>query len=252
MDTPLTLPLTDAAIARLERATADAVAPAQVLERGDWLLSLDHSTIGRATSAVPLRHHGLLATDIAPIAQYYRDNGLEPHFRVPDLPTLEPIHRALQALGLAPRQPTLVQIAPIADLLALPVGVLVYVSLVPTAAWGDVYTAPGFAAVDGAHRREALSRSACAVYAHVHQLGEPRAAGTASISHGWAGIHGMRTVPAARGQGFASAILRALAHYAKTQAVTNVFLQVEEDNPGAHRLYRRAGFTTAWRYHYWR
>jgi len=27
---------------------------------------------------------------------------------------------------------------------------------------------------------------------------------------------------------------------------------VEDDNPVAQGLYRKAGFTTAWRYHYWR
>ena len=31
-----------------------------------------------------------------------------------------------------------------------------------------------------------------------------------------------------------------------------VFLQVEDDNQAALTLYRRAGFSTAWRYHYWR
>jgi len=28
-------------------------------------------------------------------------------------------------------------------------------------------------------------------------------------------------------------------------------LQVEDDNPVAQGLYCKAGFTTAWRYHYW-
>jgi ribosomal protein S18 acetylase RimI-like enzyme len=30
-----------------------------------------------------------------------------------------------------------------------------------------------------------------------------------------------------------------------------MFLQVEEENAGARSLYRRAGFTKAWRYFYW-
>lgn len=252
MHPALRMPLSDAAIARLERATADAVAPAQVLEHGDWLLSLDHSTIGRAKSAVPLRHHGRLATDVAPIAQHYRDNGLEPHFRVPDLPALEPVHRALRALGLEPTQPTWVQVACVDDVLALPTGVVAQVHLRPTPAWGEVYTAPGFDPVDGAHRRRALSRSPHVVYAHVQQDGAPVAAGTAALSQGWASIHGMRTVTAARGQGLASAILVALARHAQAQGYRELFLQVEAANAVAQSLYRRAGFQNAWRYHYWR
>ena len=70
--------------------------------------------------------------------------------------------------------------------------------------------------------------------------------GTAS-----AGVHGMRTAPAYRGKGHASAILAALGRAARDRGVTRVFLQVEEANP-ARRIYRAAGFSPAWRYHYWR
>jgi N-acetylglutamate synthase len=36
------------------------------------------------------------------------------------------------------------------------------------------------------------------------------------------------------------------------RGISHVFLQVEEGNTSAQALYQRAGFTTAWRYHYWR
>jgi predicted GNAT family acetyltransferase len=90
------------------------------------------------------------------------------------------------------------------------------------------------------------------VYAHASQGGQALAAGTGSISQGWLSIHGMRTVPNARGRGLASCILAGLAAHAAAQGVHRVFLQVEEDNPVAQGLYSKAGFTTAWRYHYWR
>ncbi len=245
-------PLNDEAIARLERATLDAVAPEQVHTHGDWLLCFDRSTIGRAKSAVPLRHHGLTSADVMAIAQRYRDQGFDPLFRVADVPELEPIHQALRAHHFAPTQATLVQVASLAQVLKLTPTVPVTVHPQPSTAWADVYTAPGFDAQDGAHRRAALSRSSTVVYASVHRDGEPLAAGTASLSQGWASIHGMRTVPSARGQGLASAILVALARYAHAQGYADVFLQVEEDNTTAQSVYRRAGFCTAWRYHYWR
>ena len=78
------------------------------------------------------------------------------------------------------------------------------------------------------------------------------AVGTGSISQGWLSIHGMRTVPSARGRGLASRILAGLAAHAAAQGVRRVFLQVEDDNPVAQGLYSKAGFHTAWRYHYWR
>lgn len=244
--------LSPEAVQRLERATLDAVAPQRVQVLGNWLLAFDPSTISRAKSAVPLIHQGLDGGDIAVIAQRYRDQGLPPLLRVADLPALQPVHAALRAQGLTPTQPTLVQVAQLADVLSLHTVHDATVQTHPSDAWASVYTAPGFDPVDGAYRRAALSRSPFVVYAHVHQDGQALAAGTASLSQGWASIHGMRTVSAARGRGLASAILVALTRHALAQGLSEVFLQVEENNLQAQSLYRRAGFVTAWRYHHWR
>ena len=43
----------------------------------------------------------------------------------------------------------------------------------------------------------------------------------------------------------------ALERAVQARGVERVFLQVEEGNLGARSLYRRAGFTQAWRYFYW-
>jgi hypothetical protein len=43
-------------IESLERATLDAVAPETVESLPGWLFPIDRTTIGRAISAVPLRH----------------------------------------------------------------------------------------------------------------------------------------------------------------------------------------------------
>jgi len=97
-----------------------------------------------------------------------------------------------------------------------------------------------------------LSRSRHVVYAHVSEGGQALAAGTGSISQGWLSIHGMRTLPSAQGRELASRILAGLAAHAAAQGLHRVFLQVEDDNMVAQGLYRKAGFVTAWRYHYWR
>ena len=90
------------------------------------------------------------------------------------------------------------------------------------------------------------------VYAYVEEDGQAVAAGTAAFSQGWCSIHGMRTIPARRGRGLAARILVALANTASEHKLERVFLQVEEGNTAALALYSRAGFETAWRYHYWR
>ena len=244
--------IADEDIASLERATLDAVAPLEVLEMADWLLPLDRSTIGRAKSAVPLRHDGISADALDAIATAYHHWGIEARFRVADLPGLGNIHQCLRAMGYTPHQPTLVQVGLVSALLAVPVSATARVDTVPSDRWASVYTASGFDAVDGAHRVQALSRSQYAIYAATDHGEQAMAAGTASLSHGWACIHGMRTVVAARGQGLASQILHSLAEVAAQRGLKRVFLQVEEVNTAAKALYARAGFQTAWRYHYWR
>ncbi|MGH8882146.1 MAG: GNAT family N-acetyltransferase, partial [Stackebrandtia sp.] len=50
--------------------------------------------------------------------------------------------------------------------------------------------------------------------------------------------------------GAARAVLTGLADWAAGRRLRNLYLQVEPDNAPAVRLYRRAGFTDAFTYHY--
>ncbi len=245
------LPLTDDAIARLEQSTRDAVAPPAHDTLDGWLLSFDSSTIGRAKSAAPLRHHSLNTATLPDICARYAQRGLPPVFRLADVAGLENVQAELRKLGFAPTQATLVQVAATAAVAALADPATATWSATPTAQWAAVYTAAGFDPVDGQHRVQALSRGQHSVYASVEQQGQPLCAGTAVYSQGWASLHGLRTVVRARGQGLAQQLMACLAHEALRRGLTETFLQVEADNTTALALYRRAGFVTAWSYHYW-
>lgn len=233
----------------LERATVAAVAPPEVVEIGGWLVPFDNGTIGRAKSAVPLRHDlGVEALD--EIQDAYAARGLKAAFRLADAPGLAAVRDALAARGYRGEQPSLTKVGDVATLAGFsngPASVLAE----PNAAWGAVFLGEGFEPTDAAHRIAALARSPGAVYAAAGEGGMTQAVGVASFGHGWAGIHGMRTAPAHRGQGLASRVLAALGRAIAARGVTRVFLQVEEANP-ARRIYRRAGFIPAWRYLYWR
>jgi N-acetylglutamate synthase len=67
---------------------------------------------------------------------------------------------------------------------------------------------------------------------------------------GWAGVFDVVTLPHARGRGAARAVLAALTGWAAAQGCAGLYLQVERDNAAALRLYGRAGFGEAGRYHY--
>ena len=239
-------------IASIERATLDAVCPAEVHEIPGWLLPYDPLPVGRARSAVPLAHMPLSPAELLPIEAYYQQRDRPTVFRLPESLISPEIGNALQAMDYVGTQAVLVQVAELAGLLRLAPPDAATLSATPSAAWASVYTADGFDPVDGANRVQLLSRSRHVVYACVSEGGQALAAGTGSISQGWLSIHGMRTAPGAQGRGLASRILAGLAAHAAEQGVRRVFLQVEDDNAVAQGLYRKAGFATAWRYHYWR
>ena len=239
-------------IASIERATLDAVCPAEVHQMPGWLLPFDPLPVGRARSAVPLAHTPLALHELLQIEAYYQQLDRPTVFRLPESLITPDIGEALHSMGYVGTQAVLVQVAELAGLLRLAPSDAATLSTTPSAAWASVYTADGFDPVDGANRVQLLSRSRYVVYAHVSENGQALAAGTGSISQGWLSIHGMRTVPSARGRGLASRILAGLAAHAAAQGVRRVFLQVEDDNAVAQGLYRKAGFETAWRYHYWR
>ena len=242
----------------IERATVAAVAPPLVEEIPGWLLAFDRGTIGRAHSAVPLAHDASVrADDVPAIVARYRQQGLAPSFRMADVSGLAAVHEALRRAGCQPTQPTLTMVADVQAMLERCAAMAVpraSLSDTPDDIWARVYLGEGFDPVDGAHRVKAFGRAAGSLYARSFDAQGTRivATGVGSFGFGWMGVHGMRTLPAQRGQGHASGVLRALAQAAAAQGVARAYLQVEQDNIGAQAVYRRLGFGEAWVYHYWR
>ena len=232
----------------IERATVAAVAPPKVLEIDGWLAPLDNGTIGRAKSAVPLSHDAR-PDAIGAIESAYWTQGLQPAFRIAESPGLVSVREALTGRGYVGARPTLMKVGDVAKLAAFrdPPAELM---AAPDDGWASVFLGEGFDPVDGAHRVAALTRSLGAVYAAVREDGRTVAVGAASFGHGWGGVHGMRTAVDRRGRGLAGQVLAALGQAMIARGIDRVCLQVEEGNP-ARGLYRKAGFTEAWRYRYW-
>lgn len=236
----------------IERATLQAVAPEVVESLPGWLLPMDHGTVGRAHSAVPL-HHGAHDPERLPdILARYAAAGFEPRFRLPELPSFQPWFDALTQRDWRREQPTLTMTGDVQRLLALSAGPPADLDSQADAGWLAMYLGEGLDPADGASRARLLSRATGTLFASVREPGNTVACGAASFSHGWLGVHGMRTAAARRGQGLAGCVLQAMAAEAARRGLTRVFLQVDANNPPALALYRRVGFTVAWPYAYWR
>ena len=240
-------------IEAIERATLTAVAPEQVQTIDGWLLPMDTGTVGRAHSAVPL-HHGVHDPSlIETVAQRYRDAGLRPVFRLPDVPAFEAWWPALAAHGFRREQPTLTQTGALDGLLALAGetwGVLLDAR--PDASWMAMFLGEGMDPVDGASRSKALSRADGTLFASLREGGQTLACGAACYAQGWLSMHGLRTAASQRGRGLAGRMIRAMALEAQRRGISRAFLQVDGSNAPALALYRRAGMATAWSYAYWR
>jgi N-acetylglutamate synthase len=80
--------------------------------------------------------------------------------------------------------------------------------------------------------------------------GEPVGIARAVADDGWAGVFNMATAPHARRRGVGRLALSAVARWAVGQDTPRLYLQVEESNAAARRLYEATGFTPLGTYHY--
>jgi ribosomal protein S18 acetylase RimI-like enzyme len=238
-------------IEAIERATLAALSPRNMEERDGWLLPFEPGTIGRAKSAVPLRHDRADPAIVPVIEERYAAQALAPRFRLAEEASLAPLHSALRLRGYRAEQPTRVEIAAAAAAASPSGDAAVALSAVADEAWASVYLGPGFDPVDGACRVRAFRRARDAVFAQLRIADETVAVGTAAFAFGWASVHGMRTALAYRRRGLARCVLGALARAALDRGIDRIVLQVEEANSAALALYAGAGFRPAWRYRYW-
>lgn len=239
-------------IEAIERATLQAVAPEVVENLPGWLLPMDHGTVGRARSAVPLHHGPPDIAALAPLLARYEARGFTPALRLPDLPAFEDLQQALRLRGFVREQPTLTQTAPVASLLAPQADPQVVLADTPDTAWMAMFLGEGLDPVDGASRARSLARATGTRFASLREGRDTVACGAASFGQGWLGVHGMRTAAAQRGRGLAGRLLQAMAREAAQRGIQAAFLQVDASNAPALALYRRLGFSTAWPYAYWR
>ncbi|NML46390.1 GNAT family N-acetyltransferase [Ramlibacter sp. G-1-2-2] len=240
-------------IEAIERATLAAVPPQRLEECQGWLVPLDDGTVGRAHSAAPTAHGAPGAGSIEAVEALYADAGLKTVFRVPMVAAVE---TELERRGYVAAKPTLVQWMALGDPHPgpLPLAGEGELRLAPSAdaSWEGVFLGEGFDPVDGASRLGILRRAQGSLYASVRVGGETVAVGCGSFSHGWGSVHGMRTLPAHRGRGHATRIIRAITDAARERGLARVFLQVEQGNAGARALYARLGFQDGWTYRYWK
>jgi N-acetylglutamate synthase len=151
--------MTDAEIEAIERATLAAVAPTAIDEAQGWLLPFDTGVVGRAKSAVPIRHDHSPRAPVAEIESRYAAKGLPALFRMADVPALDATREELTRLGYRSDKPTLVQVARAHAAASAFSGPPAEIASLADDAWAAVFLGEGFDPVEGASRVQTLRRA---------------------------------------------------------------------------------------------
>jgi len=184
--------------------------------------------------------------------EFYATHGAPARFQVcPECPP--GLDTTLAARGYRWASPMSLQVATtaqIADQVSAP-PLQVCLDDRPTAPWFEIWHAVHAADADPEPEWRLLRRiDRPSGYVTVLTGSQPVAVGRAVADNGWAGVFGMATLPHARGQGAATAVLAALARWAADQHAGHMYLQIEDVNAAAQRLYAAAGFAKTLTYHY--
>jgi N-acetylglutamate synthase len=195
---------------------------------------------------------------ISTVEDFYRGRDLPVRFQVGPAALPAGLDDALETRGYEIEEPTLVLVAESSRVIA---ETMRAEAVEVTFAEGiDEYWVAEYASAFGDDDTE---RDRLRAYAHLlRHLGPavgaavlpvdemPAAVGLGVLERGWTGVFAMGTRREARRRGAATSVLHALARWAHSRDASRMYLQVEVTNDGARQLYTRAGFETAYRYHY--
>lgn len=220
------------------------VAP-EVEELDGWRLRHAHGLTGRGNSVFP-RDDGRLPLEerIDRVEAWYGARGLPTRFQLTAASAPQGLADALTARGYRlGRDATSVQTAALAEAAADP---RVELFGEPDHGWIDLWAGSrGFA--DAATARALLTGSPGETA--FARLGDA-AVGRAVACKGTLGITSMVTLPAARRQGYARALVATFIAWGLERGCTTGLLQVERDNEPARALYAGFGFVERYEYAY--
>ena len=217
-----------------------------------WRVAFGDGLTRRANSvhAVEWHHEAGLADAIAEVERFYAERGLPARFRISAVSRPKELDAELAERDYGIEAPTDVLVAEAAPTGRRSTDHSVTTAPAPSTDWRGMWFA-GRARDEVAKRRALLARlPQGSAFALARTQGELSGLGLAVVEGGWAGIFAMQTAERFRRQGVALAVLDALIAETRAMGANRLYLQVEQDNAVAQRLYRRAGFSFAYSYHY--
>ena len=252
---PLPATLDAHALARLEAIAFRAWPAAHVERMNGVLLRASPGESLRANSAALHEAGGeSMASIVAAAESFYAARDQPVRFQIgPTAPA--GIDEALAARGYVVASPVWVQTATLDAIDAA-------CEATAHSAEAEIHDAPDDAWIDVEVTRGRFAAIGDAFLSMMRGLGDHAGFGVARVDGVAAGaclafheedivvLSAMRTLAEARRRGAARALLAAVASWGIRRGAKTAYLQVERDNDAALALYRSAGFTTRYGYHY--
>lgn len=241
----------------LEELAANAW-PAEVVQLVDgWRFRCTPGVSSRRVNSVWPNNNGRYLTldhKLELVEAFYARHQLPARFQI--CPAAQPadLDETLARRGYTTDAPTAVQAAQISSILQLSPNPNITVTLHPTlpADFSDFQQRQyNLTPEQTAARQAAFHRiGPQPIFAVVTLEGQTAGIGLGILERKWLGIFSMLTHLDTRRRGIATAVLHTLAGWGQSQGAVQAYLQVMDNNPQALSLYRRAGFTTQYQYHY--
>jgi ribosomal protein S18 acetylase RimI-like enzyme len=215
----------------------DAWPPLERERLGGWTLRFARGFTRRANSVLAIGEPTLpLDEAISHCEQRYAARGLPARFQVREGIGAGELERLLRALGYTFGHPAHVLAGPLPA--AQPDARVVHGD-VPCDGWLELWLASRGDPEAAEAAREILARvSRPRTFACLRVDGRVMATALGTVSPGWLGLNCLAVRPEARRQGLARALLGALAAWARGHGAGRLWLEVEDGNAPARRLYR--------------
>jgi N-acetylglutamate synthase len=237
---------------KLERALLHVWPSVETEMHGSWALRFAHGYSTRANSASALSPVSTIdETLLRRVEDFFAKHGLPAQFRISPLAAPGSID-VLRANGYSFKDEAVTMAA---VLPACEDHQAVAISPVANESWHEGVSAlnEDESKRQPAHLKSITSRmKQPTAFATIARDGRTVGYAVCAIHEGWAELGSIIIAPQVRGQGLGRALVTSLLHWAKANAATNAFLQVDAENRPAIALYRSLGFADCYRYSGWR
>lgn len=241
----------------LERIAAAGWPGLESQRIGDWWLRAGNGFTGRANSALVLGDPGRPLDDaLAATVRWYSDRAAEPRFQLPtgiDVPaSVGAVDVHLDAAGWAMGDRVTVLTGSVATALeqcAEHPDLVVTHADTPGTDWLAHYLYRGNPLPPTAI--EVVTAGSSPTFLTVSSdAGDVLGVGRGVVDAGWLGVTAVTVTPIARRQGIGTAVMSGLLRWGAARGAAAAYLQVEQSNDAALRLYDRLGFAPHHGYHY--